>query len=56
MLLKVIWIDSICGKLLKTVGILAGRLDLAKPLLKNHYKMSIFDPNLNPKKNRCTLL
>jgi len=42
-------IDSICSKLLKTVGLLAERLDLAKLRLNNHYKMSIFDQNLNPK-------
>jgi len=36
MFLKVTGIDSICSKLLKTVGILAGRLDLAKLRLKNH--------------------
>jgi len=46
----VIGIDSICRKLLKTVGILAVPLDLAKLRLKNHKKMSIFDQNLNPKK------
>jgi len=36
MFLKVIGIDSICRKLLKTVGLLAVRLDLAKLRLKNH--------------------
>jgi len=49
-------IDSICSKLLKTVGLLAVRLDLIKLRLKNHEKMSIFDQNLSPKKNRCTPL
>jgi len=29
-------IDSICSKLLKTVSLLAVRLDLAKLRLKNH--------------------
>jgi len=36
MFLKVIGIDSICSKLLKTVGFLALRPDLAKLRLKNH--------------------
>jgi len=36
MFFKVIEIDSICRKLLKTVGLLAVRLDLAKLRLKNH--------------------
>jgi len=49
-------IDSICSKLLKTVGLLAVRLDLTKLRLKNHDKMSIFDQNRSPKKNRCTPL
>jgi len=44
-------IDSICDKLLKTVGLLVVRLDLAKLRLKNLYKMCIFDQNLNPKNN-----
>jgi len=39
MFLKVMGIDSICSKLLKKVGLLAVRLDLAKntmiPLIKN---------------------
>jgi len=35
----VMGIDSICSKLLKTVGLLAVRLDLAKLQLKNHNKM-----------------
>jgi len=38
MFLKVTGIDSICGKLLRTVGLLTLRLDLAKLRLKNHYK------------------
>jgi len=49
--LKMIGIDSKGSKLPKTVGILAVRLDLAKLRLKNHYKMCIFDQNLNPKNN-----
>jgi len=36
MFLNVIGIDSIFSKLLKTVGLLAVRLDLAKLRLKNH--------------------
>jgi len=44
-------IDSICGKLLKTVSLLVVRLDLAKLRPKKHYKISIFDQNLNLKKN-----
>jgi len=39
--------DSICSKLLKTVGLLAVRLDLAKLRMINHQKMSIFDQNRN---------
>jgi len=35
MFFKVIGIDSICGMLLKTVGLLVVRLDLAKLGLKN---------------------
>jgi len=34
-------IDSICSKLLKTVGILAGRLDLAKLRLENHLRLDL---------------
>jgi len=49
-------IDSICSKLLKTVILLAVRLDLDKLRLKNHEKMNIFDQNMNPKQNRCTPL
>jgi len=52
----VVRIDSNWSKLLKTVGLLAVRHDLAKLRLKNHYKMSIFDQNLNPKINRATPL
>jgi len=47
-------IDSICSELLRTVGLFAVRLELAKLRLKNHEKMSIFDQNLNHKKKRCT--
>jgi len=36
MFLEVIGIYTICSKLLKTVGLLAVRLDLAKLRLKNH--------------------
>jgi len=36
MFLKVIGIDSICSKLLKTVGLFVVRLDLANLRLKNH--------------------
>jgi len=55
MFLKVMGIDSIFSKLFRTVGILAVRLDLAKLRLKNHEKINIFDQNMNPKQNRCTL-
>jgi len=51
MFLKVIGINSICSKLLKTVGLLAVRLNLTKLRLKNHKKKSIFDQNMNPKNN-----
>jgi len=50
MFLKVTRIDSICSKLLKTVGLLVVPLDLAELRLKNLHKMSIFDQTLNPKK------
>jgi len=56
MFLKVMEIDSICCKLLKTVGLLAVRLDLAKLRLENHEKIRIFDQNLNSKNNRSTPL
>jgi len=51
MFFKVMGIDSIFSKLLRTVGLLAVRLDLAKLRLKNHKKKSIFDQNLNYKNN-----
>jgi len=43
MFLKVIGIDSICSKLLKTVVLLAVRLYLAKLQLKNRKIWTIFD-------------
>jgi len=42
-----IGIDSNWSKLLKTIGLLAVRLDLAKLRMKNHKKKSIFDQNRN---------
>jgi len=57
MFLKIVGIDSICSKPLKTVGLFAVRLDLAKLRLKNGVEKSyfclkcesrIFDQNLNP--------
>jgi len=47
MFLKVMGIDSICSKLLNTVGLLAVRLNLTKLRVKNHKKKSIFDQNMN---------
>jgi len=44
--LKVMGIDSICSKLLKTVDLLAVRLNLTKLRLQPQ-KKSIFDQNLN---------
>jgi len=38
----VMGIDSICSKLLKTVGLLAVRLDLAELRSKNHQKKRFF--------------
>jgi len=40
-------IVSILSKLLKTVGLLAVRLDLAELRWKNRKKIRIFDKNLN---------
>jgi len=51
MFLKVVGIDNICSKLLKTVGLLAVRLNLTKLRLKNHEKWYFLTKNLIPKKN-----
>jgi len=56
MFLKVVGINSICSQLLKTVGLLDVRLDLAQLRLKKHQKMSIFDQNLNSKNNQYPLI
>jgi len=42
MFLKVMGIESIGGKLLKTVCLLVVRLDLAKLRVKNHNKKKVF--------------
>jgi len=57
MFLKMVGVDSICSKLLKTASLLAVRFDLAKLRLKNRVEKSyfwlkcdsrIFYQNLNP--------
>jgi len=47
MFLKLMGIDSICSRLLKAVGLLAVRLDLTKPRLKNHIYNLQFKTYLN---------
>jgi len=49
-------IDSICSKLLKSVGLFAVRFDLTKLRLKNHEKMNFLSQNRSPKNIRCTPL